>query len=199
MRIGIDMDGVLTELERFHIDYGSKYCFENDIEFNVDLSKYDMAGAFSITKEQSNDFWRKYLELYAKETKAKEFAKEIIDKLKEDKNEIYIITSRWLTDREDDIGNNMRNTTKNWLYKNQINYDKLIFTKKKKSEHCIENKIDLMIEDDSKNINEISKTIPVICFDASYNKECQGKNIIRCYSWYDIYSKIVKMEGHNGK
>ena len=40
------------------------------------------------------------------------------------------------------------------------------------------------------NINKISTKIPVICFHAGYNKNCIGNNIIRCYSWYDIYSKI---------
>ena len=43
------------------------------------------------------------------------------------------------------------------------------------------------------NINKISTRIPVICFHAGYNKNCIGDNIIRCYSWYDIYSKINKM------
>ena len=47
-----------------------------------------------------------------------------------------------------------------------------------------------MIEDKVENIEKISKVIPVICFNASYNKRCQGKNIIRCYSWYDIYGRI---------
>ena len=47
-----------------------------------------------------------------------------------------------------------------------------------------------MIEDKVENINNISKNIPVICFNARYNKECNGENIYRCYSWYDIYKKI---------
>ncbi len=43
------------------------------------------------------------------------------------------------------------------------------------------------------NINIISKKIPVICFDAKYNQQCKGRNIIRCYSWYDIYAKIQEL------
>ncbi len=34
------------------------------------------------------------------------------------------------------------------------------------------------------------KELPVICYDAQYNKHCNGNNIIRCYSWYDIYEKL---------
>lgn len=44
-----------------------------------------------------------------------------------------------------------------------------------------------MIEDKPENIEDISKEIPVIVYDCSYNK-----NVIRCYSWYDIYEKIKK-------
>ena len=33
MRVGIDIDGVLTNIEQFVIDYISKYCVENNIEY----------------------------------------------------------------------------------------------------------------------------------------------------------------------
>lgn len=35
MRIGIDVDGVLTNIERFQLDYGSKYFFENHKEGKI--------------------------------------------------------------------------------------------------------------------------------------------------------------------
>ena len=35
MRIGIDIDGVLTDIETFWLDYGSKYCVENNIPLNI--------------------------------------------------------------------------------------------------------------------------------------------------------------------
>ena len=41
MRIGIDIDGVLTNVEQFSIDYFSKYCFENNIEYNIGESHYN--------------------------------------------------------------------------------------------------------------------------------------------------------------
>ena len=54
-----------------------------------------------------------------------------------------------------------------------------------------------MIEDKVENINKISTRIPVICYNAGYNECCLEKNIIRCYSWYDIYAKIKKMKNSN--
>ena len=81
----------------------------------------------------------------------------------------------------------------NWLKRNKIEYDKIIFSPEDKLDICLENNIDVMIEDKPANINKISGKIPVICFHAGYNKNCDGGNIIRCYSWYDIYIKIYKL------
>ena len=77
-----------------------------------------------------------------------------------------------------------------------IEYDKLIFSKssnERKLQEIMDNRIDLMIEDSPNNINELSKIIPVICFNAEYNKKCIGDKIIRCYSWYDIYRTVKNL------
>lgn len=193
MRIGIDIDGVLTDIEQFVIDYISKYCVENKIKYNIGEDNYNYSKTFNITDEQEENFWNEYLEYYAVNEKARPFAAEVINKLREDGHEIYIITARWLTNRDDDIGNKMREIVKKWLNKNKISYDRLIFSKaskERKSKEIAENKIDLMIEDSPSNINELADIVQVICYNAEYNKKCEGKNIIRCYSWYDIYSKI---------
>lgn len=193
MRIGIDIDGVLTDIEQFVMDYITKYCVENNIKYNIGNSNYNYFKTFSIAKEIEMEFWKENLEKYAVNEKVRPFAPEIIEKLKNEGHEIYIITARWLTNREDDIGNKMREIVRNWLNKNKIIYDKLVFSKgskERKADEIIEHKIDLIIEDSPNNINELSSIIPVICYNAEYNKECNGDKIIRCYSWYDIYNKI---------
>lgn len=196
MRIGIDIDGVMTNIEQFVINHISKYCVENNIAYHIDNSNYDYCKTFHISKEVENDFWKEHLEYYAINEKARPFASEIIHKLKEEGHEIYIITSRWLTNRDDEVGKRMREIVKNWLNENKIIYDKLIFSKasnESKQEEIMENKIDLMIEDNPNNIKELKNYIPVICYDAGYNKDCvDDDRMTRCYSWYDIYSKIRK-------
>lgn len=196
MKIGIDIDGVLTNIEQYVIDYFTKYCVENNIEYKIGQSNYEFYKSFNTSKEIENKFWKDYIQDYARKEKARPFASEIIKKLKEDGHEIYIITARWLTNRDDEAGENMRQIVKNWLAKNEIIYDKVVFSKaakEKKSQEIIENKIDLMIEDNPNNINELSKLVPIICYNTEYNKECNGDKIIRCYSWYDIYNKINKL------
>lgn len=198
MRIGIDIDGVLTDVERFSVDYLSKFCVENNIEYSIGKSDYDVSKTFGISSQQADAFWDKYIEYYAENEKPREFASEVLKKLQKDGHEIYIITARWRTNRDDEAGERMRNLVKEWLNKNDIVYDKLIFSKalkEKKLQEVRETKIDIMIEDSPKNINDISAIVPVICFDTSYNKTCEGDNIIRCYSWYDVYRIIRGFEG----
>lgn len=191
MNIGIDIDGVLTDIEKFQLDYGSKLCFELLGKTIKDSNGYDIAQIFDVSQDSDEEFWNKYLWEYATKEKARKFADEITKKLEEDGNKIYIITARYLTNKDTEDGEKMRNTVKSWLKENNIYYDKIIFSPEDKLDICINNNIDIMIEDKVENIEKISTKIPVIAYNANYNKECKGPNIIRCYSWYDIYSKIL--------
>ena len=123
---------------------------------------------------------------YTKKTYTREFASEVIEKLKNEGNEICLITAR---NSEEEPS---KDWTADWLKENNIYYDKLIFTSEK-LEYCRNNNIDIMVEDCAQNILKLSTEIPVICLDTRYNQECKGENITRCYSWYDIYSKIKKI------
>ena len=192
MRIGIDIDGVLTDIERFQLDYGSKYFFENYKSGKIqNPNGYEILDIFSCNTDQDEGYWKEYLEIYATKEKSRPFANEVIAKLKEDGHEIYIITARFLTERNDELGDKMRNIVINWLSENCISYDRIIFSPEDKRKICLENNIEIMIEDAPKNIMELSSVLPkVICFDARYNQECKGENIIRCYSWYDIYDEF---------
>lgn len=184
MKIGIDIDGVLTDISKFYLDYGAKFAFENNIEpIIADPNEYEIEEILDLKKGAHKEFWEKYDEFYTKKIYTREFAAEVIDKLKSNGNEIHIITAR--NQEKEEIW------TRDWLQNNSIYYDKLEFTDKK-VEYCKENNIDLVIEDNVNNVLALSKMIPVICLDNRYNKECEGKNITRCYSWYDIYSKILK-------
>lgn len=197
MRIGIDIDGVLTNIEQWQLDMGSKNIFEKYNKEIENANGYDLKEIFNIEESLDDEFWKEYLFDYAENEPARKHSNEVTNKLKEDGNEIYIITARYLTDKDDENGKRMRNIVINWLKEYNIYYDKIIFSPEEKLDICMENKIDLMIEDKVGNINKISKCIPVICFDARYNQECKGKNIYRCYSWYDIYAKVKNIKKNN--
>ncbi len=189
MRIGIDIDGVLTDIERWQLDYGGKF-FSKFNKRVVNKDGYEIATIFAVDDNLDSQFWNEYLYEYATKEPSRKFASEVIKKLKEEGNEIYIVTARYLTDRDTEEGQQMRDIVAQWLEEQKIYYDKIIFSLEDKLEDCEKNNIDIMIEDKVENINNVSKVIPVICFHAGYNKECNGKNIYRAYNWYDIYNLI---------
>ena len=194
MRIGIDIDGVLTDIERFMIDYGSKFFIDNNLPLTIRPGFYDDVKMFNCTEEQAAEFWRDNIIYYFTEYRARDFAAQIIKKLKYDGNEIYIITGRNEYGVPTEYTGKIKEITEQWLKENDIMYDKIIYTEGSKLPYCIGNYIEVLIDDWSKVLKEVSSKIPVICFDSYYNTNLAGNNITRAYSWYDVYNKIKAMK-----
>ncbi len=192
MKIGIDIDGVLNDMHRFVIEYGAKFCNELGKYKIEDSDAQWSTEVFLWSNEIAHEFWDKYgAELYLKSS-AKKFASEVIKKLKANNNEIYIITARKNNDEwfPPELRANTEDVTIKWLKKNEIIYDKICFNSKDKAKVCRELGIDIMIEDDPKNIDMLIDTTNVFIFDTSYNRLDKYKNVTRVYSWYDVYNTL---------
>ncbi len=189
MRIGIDIDGVLTDIEKWQFEVGSKYLGK----YIKNPNEYNIRDIFEISSELENKFWDDLFLEYIKTESPRRYASEVINKLKEEKNEIYILTARYLEDGNTGEGSKIRNIVTTWLNENGIYFDELIFTPEHKLQACKKYCIDIMIEDNPDNVNDISNIIPVMCFNAHYNEKCIGKNIFRVYSWYDLFEKIKNL------
>lgn len=190
MNIGIDIDEVLTNDDDYILDFTSKYCYENN------LKSFDNANLYEYRKlnwneDIINNYRNEYFLNYVKNEPTRRFASEVIKKLREDGHKIFIISARYKTVENGKIDNeNIRDCTLDWLRKNDIEYDKAIFTKPPKVNEILENKIDIMIEDSPTTINELEKIVKVLYYDTRYNRDIKHENIIRVYSWYDIYMKV---------
>lgn len=189
MKIGVDIDGVLTNVIRYACDYGSKYFFEKYGKLNININAWSLKDMFNTTDEEDKECWLTLVKDYSTNEPARPFAAEIINKIRNEDNEIYIITARGAS-KWDDVEGKVNSILISWLNHNNIKYDKLIISENK-LEICKKYDIDIMIEDKTENINSISKELPVICFHENHNKELKGKNIYRVYSWYDVYYKYL--------
>ena len=189
MNIGVDIDGVLTDFERYVIDYGIKISVEKNWPINIDVSQYLDINVFDWDNNQAEIFRDKCFVKYLIETPVRLFAPEIIRKLKEEGNKIYLITARDDDEMPEEHYGEIQSITKEWLKKHNIIYDEIIF-KKEKLQPCIENNIDIMIEDSPENIEKLSKQIKVIKFDCRYNKDIENEKVTTAYSWYHIYGLI---------
>ena len=150
MKIGIDIDGVLTDIEQWQLDYGSKFYYE---KYGLEIKNYkgyETNEIFDVDIKLDDEFWSNYFRDYSINVEARKFANEVIDKLKKDGNEIYIVTARgsFLSHSAEVMSiEENRNIVLNWLKKNDIYYDNIIFSPEDKLDICKQNKIDLMIED----------------------------------------------------
>lgn len=190
MKIGIDIDNTITNT----LPILKKYCREyNDTVIKRGLEMHDNGVAsfnlYDWTPEENMDFCVKYLEEVVLQAEVKENAKDIIQKLKDEGHHINIISSRAFP-----MFKTPYETTEKFLKEKGIVYDKLLVGKIEKRSSCVENQLDVLIEDEVKYINEMSEFMPVIVFDEIYNKQCEGKNVIKVTSWLEIYDKIKELQ-----
>jgi len=191
MNIGIDVDGVLTDIHAFNLRNAPVF-FKK--KFNIDIideKPYDIRDIFKCTDDEYKAYWNKYLLKYVTLEPARKGAKEFTRKLHADGHKIFIISKRVFTCRDDFLGKLMRFLMRNWLWRNGIKHDKVIFCDNdvpdSKRTACLENNIDLMIDDEPVNIEAIAPIAKVICWDASYNRECEGDGIVRVRDWDEVY------------
>lgn len=201
MKIGIDIDGVLTNFNQYAINKGTEYCKKNKVGKLINSNTLSASKMFGWSYYHELKFWITHIFDYAENNPLMEDAADVIKKLKEEGHEIYIITSRWLASSrniksifpEMFLKKKMRNTVKKWLQKNEVIYNDIVFIKKDKSKYIMDNNIDIMIEDNPKNIERISRITKVICYHYGYNVDVKGKNIYRCHNWKEIYNQIQKI------
>lgn len=191
MRIGIDVDGVLTDVQDYVFETGAKYAYEHGYNM-TDWKKeeYNTKDMFRWSEEIDDDFWISILDDYSKSEKPRICAPEVVRKLKELGHSIYIITARYSMTEEDKKEGTQENNLKVWLEEHDIPYDKLIFAQRKKKA-IIENEIDVMIEDSPYNIADVEDYTKIIVFDNIYNKGVEHR---RVNSWYEILHIIENAE-----
>ncbi len=195
MNIGIDIDGVLTDLEGYIKTVGKKYMIENNLGFDDTMNTNTIYGFLS--KEDSYQFWDTHWEKYATTIKPRKNASKVIEKLKNNGNKIIIITARTYDSQIIKNGvkrqKNMEELIIKWLDKNSIKYDKIVFSNLNKLKACLDNKIDIMLEDSVSNIEQLKDYVKILCFDAKYNQSYTNSQIFRVYNWDDVYNIINKI------
>jgi len=188
MIIGIDIDGVLMDDDTYRLDHMTKYCYENNLP-DMDNpyayeEKCDWERAIKEAYRQAHFFE------YVKNAPPRAFAAEVIQKLRDDGHKIVIITGRYKTQEDSEIGVQMRRDTEEWLKKNEICYDEICYAYCPKTNEIKEKNIDIMIDDSPEIVPEVAKITKVLCFDNRYNRDLTVDNMTRVFSWYDIYRKI---------
>lgn len=176
MNIGIDIDGVITNVDFLGI-FGKKKPI-------LDRDSKDLRVNSSLVKK----VLYRGIAFYSKHSKLRSDAAKYISLLKDEGNKIIIITKRKFANENTKEGNHIRELAEIYLLDRGIPYDKIIFSKGDKLEDCLEEKITIMLEDSPKNSEIISGKLPVILMDTPYNRNTNGDNIFRVTTWEEAYT-----------
>jgi len=192
MNIGIDIDNTITHTRELILDYVRIFARENDLITKVDLSHYSLEKSLSWDTELIIRFLSTYLTDIYQNVAPKPYALDVIRALHQ-RHSIILITSRNQRDHT------IKTTTLEWLSRNQVEYDQLIMNNTanmhhfSKLESCLDNNIDVMIEDHHDLSLELSRKIPVLMFDYPYNAHLDVNNIIRVRDWQEVKRVIDSM------
>lgn len=197
MKIGIDIDGVINNLAAYYIECGTKYCYENNINTAINTSEYKPRDIFGWNHSIEKDFHEKYYKEFILENRFLRInVVEVMQKLHMD-HELFLITARTDKDVPSYIASTMKDITSEWLSKNNIPFDHLIFSTVDKTSYINRLMLDWMIEDNPlffDKISLLSCSTKFICYDAFYNQKVFGEHIIRAFSWYDILNIIQRQK-----
>ena len=191
-KIGIDIDNVLSNFDEILLEEFLKHDKELRNTGIVNNDIYITKGMFDWSKEEQDEFYYNNIERIAKSLEVLKDAPEYIRKLKEEGNEIYIISGRDNGEYSDPY-----KMTIDWLNKYNIVYDKLILTDAynslEKAKICLENDIDIMIDDSTRILLEVYNSgITALLMDTPYNRKIN--NLQRVHSWKEIYEYITYLK-----
>ena len=195
MKIGIDADGVLTDMTAFNIEFGKRF-FKRLPE---DPTGYSVEDIFGCTSEDEFRFGLRYYTTYCKKWPPRADCPHIIQKLNSDGHELYEITARKFATMKNPLGWYVRKMFKKWLKEHKLEFKDVFFCSESNSprdklEGCRLYSVDVMIDDKPEVAYFLAEQgIPVLLFDAPYNQGVAGKNIIRVMDWKDAYQKLQDM------
>lgn len=192
MKYGFDLDDTLADtasvINKYAIKFDKEYLNGNgDLQdINNSKSYYYFSEGLNWNKENIAKFFEIYYLEILKEVQIKPFVKEIINKLKEEKNEVYIITAR--RKREGEI---VEKITNEWLKNNGILYDDLFINIKEKSKIVNQLKIDIFIDDSYENCIDVktNTNAKVYMLSTKYNTGILDKQLERINNIEELIRK----------
>ena len=199
MNIGIDIDDTISETFETLLPYAQKYTIEElGREANVDLNQpflnhFYIEKMFNWNKEEAMNFWIRYYEEILRQVNIKKFASDVIKKLKDNGNKIFLITARWAMEN-----NNVEEITKRWLENNKVVYDKMFLGANEKVNLVKDNKIDIFIDDSYQNCKDVSENTDakVYMMNTRVNENFEISNVKRVYSWCEL-EHLISKKGEN--
>ena len=183
-RIGIDIDDTITDTTALVKEYIEKYDQDYSNDKILINNIYEIIRGF-FGNDIIIKFFKDHCLEMGKKYQIRENSKQVINKLKEEGHEIYIISAR-----TDDYFGNANKFCEEYLDSVGIKYDKVITGKLFKVDTCKKENIDIMIDDGVDTCDDINKVgIKAFLYSTEIN---ENKDTIsdRVYNWAQVYTDV---------
>lgn len=185
MKIGIDIDDTITNT---YVSMLAVIADEYKVDFESLLVKKPSYLELRKMFPNFSEFARRRFCEVALNATLKTDVVKYLNKLKDEGHEIIFITARSYEEYE-----NPHELTYNYLKNYNIPFDKLIVDIKNKGQECLNEGIDLFIDDDDHNCESVkSVDVPCLQFHICFSDGVDG--IKKVYSWKEIYEYIVNLK-----
>lgn len=197
MKIGIDIDDTISNSTQKWMEYAEKYEKEHPEIKKIEKKNTQLLNShkwleelYGWGEEEKDKFFNKYSNLMLKNVEAKENSSKIINKLKEEGNEIYIITSRFKICENSEA----EKITIEWFEKNNIKYDKIFFNASNtKVQICQKENIDIFIDDSYEVCKKMLENNKKVIQMVSLFNNIADNQITRVNNWNEVYEIIHKI------
>ena len=195
MKIGVDCDGVLTDLSAYIFDCGEHY-FGHEV---IDTKPYNVSDIFQCSEKEEFRFWLRYFFPYCKKRPPRPGAVEVVNQLYAQGHQLYEITARMFVTKKNPLGWYSRRMFLNWIKQYGFPFENIYFCAEERApadklSGCRKYAVDLMIDDKPDVALYLANHgIRVLLFDTLYNQGIEHKNITRVYHWKDVEKIIVRL------
>ena len=191
MKIGIDIDGVILDYERVLKTYGDLYDFiELKKDGIINRNEHYLRNRYDWTDEERMNFINKYFLKLSEKTPLIPGAKDVIDMLQKEGNELIIISARG------GMIEKMKDVAIEKFKEEDISFNKYYWKQDDKLEVAQNEKIDVMIDDSYDVCRKLSSNgIKTIYFrDKEMKVLEQNENLKEVSNWGEIYRYIKEMQ-----
>lgn len=191
MKIGIDIDGVILDYERVLKTYGDLYdLIELKKDGIIDRNEHYLRNRYDWTEEERMNFINKYFLKLSKQTSLIPGAKDVINMLQKEGNELIIISARGGMIEE------MKDVAIEKFNEEGISFNKYYWKQEDKLEVAMNEKIDVMIDDSYDVCKKLSSNgIKTIYFrDKDMKVLEQNDSLKEVSNWGEIYRYIKEMQ-----
>ena len=193
MKIGVDCDGVLTDMSAYICKYGEMYFHRKP----GNLAGYGTREIFGCSAKEDIRFGLRYFFTYCKKWPPRAGAAEVINRLHGEGHKLYEITARMFVTQKNPLGWYSRHMFRNWVKEYGFQFEDICFCAEERAPEdklsgCRKYGVDLMIDDKPEVALYLADHgIRVLLFDTLYNQGTEHENITRVYNWEDIGKVIV--------